>query len=122
MFLLKEDVLEQCACKDCQHFYRDDGIRPSGEHEPPENYCKNGDFGEEKLCSAIKAILTDGLDKGYDSDAGLLASAAYFEDEEKDFLLYTQPWSTHKYWFIPRGEGVPKGYDSLREVWNELFE
>ena len=112
-----QQVFQYVSCSSCESYKYFGATR----EDPAEHICEDGDFGQDKPCAEILGAIERGIeDNAFDTSDGYLAEASYCKETENE-IAFNVDWETHKYWWVPYTEGDPIGYDTLEEVWKELF-
>jgi len=117
-----EEVFQYTSCRHCEnHRYTPLKLYPIDNAYPSEHECRNGDFGQDKLCDGILAAVERLIEAGVlESSEGYMVTSADIEDIEKE-ILPDVSWEDHQYWWVWYDGREPEHYDTLEEVWKNLF-
>jgi len=117
-----QDVLQFASCTQCESYrYTPPRLYPVDNAYPGEHECRNGDFGQDKPCDEILGAVERLIEGGVlDSREGYMVASADIEDVEKE-AFPDVPWEIHPYWWIWNDGREPTHFDTLAEVWENLF-
>jgi hypothetical protein len=125
------DIWEFMDCEGCPCYEFHGGVTegdPDGCY-PDEAECSDGDFGNDHPCDRMLSRIEEGLEEGE------FCFARYYfvngwcltDPETKSGywdVLEAWPdidWNAHLYWQIFYDETAPVGFDTAREVYEEVF-
>jgi hypothetical protein len=121
------DIFEWFDCTDCP-CYRFHKGRTAGDPDrcyPDEAACADGDFGNEYPCSRMLSRIEEGLrNTDFGFPLSYLVEGRRLTEKEYWDVLEAWPdveWTTHPYWQVFYDETVPVGFDSVEEVYEEVF-
>jgi hypothetical protein len=97
---------------------------------PDEAECSDGDFGNDHPCERMLSRIKEGLEDGdFGFSLSFLISRWNLADSEikEDYwdVLSAWPdvdWDEHPYWRIFYDETDPVGFDTIEEVYEEVFQ
>jgi hypothetical protein len=126
------DIFNWIDCEGCPHYTLRRG-RTWGDPDdcyPDEAECFDGDFGNAHPCDRMLSRIEEGLRDGdFDFSRSYLVNAWCLTDPEtkEDYqdVLDAWPgiaWNEHPYWQIPYGRTDPVGFDTVEEVYAEVFQ
>jgi hypothetical protein len=125
------DIFDFMDCVDCPYYKFHKG-RTGGDPDscyPDEAECSNGDFGNDYPCERMRSRIKEGLQDGdFDFSLSCLVNAWCLTDpetkEEYSAVLEAWPdinWSEHPYWRVFYDDTAPMGFDTVEEVYAEVF-
>lgn len=109
-------IFNYINCHACPSFHSHEATR----FDPPEQECRDGDFGNESPCYEIICAIERLIDDGdLSNGSGYIAPHSYCADNE--VFTPEEGWSAHEYWWVFYDDTEPQGFDSLEEIYKECF-
>jgi hypothetical protein len=126
------DIWDFMDCGDCPYYKVRKG-RTGGDPDdcyPDEAECSDGDFGNDHPCGRMLSRIAEGLQDGdFGFSLSYLVNAWRLTESEtkEDYwdVLGAWPdidWSEHPCWQIFYDETAPVGFDTVEEVYREVFQ
>jgi hypothetical protein len=126
------NIFDFMDCEGCPHykFHKGGTWGDPDSYYPDESECSDGDFGNDHPCGRVLSRIEEGIRDGdFGFSLSYLVSARCLTDPEMKEVyrdvLGAWPdidWSKYRYWQIFYDDTAPAGFDTVKEVYEEVFQ